>query len=359
MMNHRVSALREEMKQAGLDALLISKPENRRYLSGFTGTSANLIVTLDQTLMFTDFRYLEQASSQCQGWTIVEAGSSFVDTVAAVLRENQVLTLGFESSDLSYALVESYRAWEHSVPSLQLVPTERLVESLRVVKDADEIRRIKKAASIADDTFAHMLTVLRPGITERDAALELEHHMLLIGASTNAFTTIIASGQRSALPHGVASDKVLESGDFVTMDFGAVYEGYVSDLTRTVCLGNPSPKQREIYAIVREAQERAIDGVSRSMMASDLDALARDLIDSNGYADAFGHGLGHGIGLEIHENPRIRQGGRDVLLPGMTFTIEPGIYLKGEFGVRIEDDVLLTERAGEVLTHASKDLICL
>ncbi len=358
-MNHRVAALRERMSQAGLDAMLIAKPENRRYLSGFTGTSANLILTEDQALLFTDFRYLEQASSQCTGWTIVESGSSFVETAGDALAKQGVRSLGFESFDLSFASVESFRTWEHMVEGLRLVPTAKFVESLRMVKDADEIECIKKAAFIADDTFAYILTVLRPGMTEKDVALELEYQMRLRGASGSSFTTIVASGRRSALPHGVASNKVLESGDFVTMDFGAVYEGYVSDVTRTVCLGQPSTEQRELYNIVLEAQERALDAAAPHMLASELDAAARNFIDAKGYKDAFGHGLGHGIGLEIHEDPRIRLGGEDMLLPGMTITIEPGIYLPQFGGVRIEDDVLLTEQRASVLTSAPKNLICL
>ena len=230
---------------------------------------------------------------------------------------------------------------------------------MRMLKDEDEIALIQRAAEIADAAFAHILGFLKPGLTEKEVALELEIFMRKQGASGPSFETIVASGWRSSLPHGVASDKVLESGDFVKMDFGAMYDGYCSDLTRTVVLGQPSERQREIYTIVLEAQKLAIDAAKAGMTGAELDKIARDHITSHGYGETFGHSLGHGIGLEIHEGPRIGATGSDLLKPGMVITIEPGIYLSKWGGVRIEDDVLLLpDGQKRVLTRAPKqDLI--
>ncbi|MBX6352913.1 MAG: aminopeptidase P family protein [Thermoflavifilum sp.] len=351
----RVTRLRERLQRDGLDALLVSGPENRRYVSGFTGTAGSVLVTAaDRQWFITDFRYVDQAKAQCQGFEIVNQGSSYTDALANLLRSAGVKRLGFEQDILTYGEVERLRVLERDA-DVELVPTSGMVEALRQVKDEEEIRCIERAAEIADAAFKHMLEWLRPGVTEAEVALELETTMRRLGASGAAFTTIIASGVRSSLPHGVASDKVIERGDLVTLDFGAVYEGYCSDLTRTVVVGPPSERQLEIYQIVLEAERAALAAARPGMTGKALDAVARDLIASRGYGEAFGHSLGHGIGLAIHEDPRVSRLGEEVLQPGMVVTIEPGIYLSGWGGVRIEDDIVLTEQGARILTHSPKD----
>lgn len=359
----RVESLRKLLQEQRLDSFLIMQADNRRYISGFTGTSGYALVTQNEAYFFTDSRYVEQATAECIGWTVVLLTDSSVEalprTLADVLSNKNITRLGYEKNFVSVYEAEQLEPLTELCTGFQLVPSNDLVSSLRTVKDDEEISRIIHAASIADDTFAHVLNFLRPGLSELDVSLEIEFQMRKLGASGVSFTTIVASGWRSALPHGVASKKVLESGDFVTMDFGAVYEGYVSDLTRTVCLGKPSDTQREIYEIVLEAQIQSIEAARAGQTGRTLDAVARDFIQSKGYGDAFGHSLGHGIGLNIHEQPRISRRSEDLLQAGMVITIEPGIYLPKIGGVRIEDDVVLSDDGCRVLTKSPKELICI
>lgn len=358
----RLDRFRQNLSENGFDGALISQPENRRYLAGFTGSNALLLVTHTQLHLFTDSRYAVQAKEQCQGWTVhIVSGSDAKATLIGLCESLSTLgpcRLGFEANYVTYAEGTEWVQLQNQVPGLEMIPMEDYVIRQRAVKDAKEIEAIQAAAAIADGAFRHTLDKIRPGMTEMDVALELETHMRKQGATGPSFATIVASGVRSALPHGVASAKVLETGDFVTMDFGAVYDGYVSDLTRTICLGTPSDVQREIYGIVLEAQTHALASARIGMTGKALDAVARNLIEAKGYGQAFGHSLGHGIGLNIHEEPRISKASDDVLCSGMVITIEPGIYLPNVGGVRIEDDLLLSEAGNQVLTHAPKELIC-
>ncbi|MCL6516184.1 Xaa-Pro peptidase family protein [Alicyclobacillus sp.] len=355
----RVERLRAELSARGLDAMLVSSPENRRYISGFTGTAANVLVTAERALVITDFRYTQQAKAQCAGFEVVEQqashGGAFLELLTDLVGSLGVKTVGFEQDYLTYGQVEQYRSLEARVPGFRWVPVSGAVEALRVVKDDGEIAILEQAARIADEAFEHVLGVLRPGMTEREVALELEVQMRKRGASGASFDTIVASGWRSAMPHGVASDKVIEPGDLVTMDFGALYQGYCSDLTRTVVVGKATPRQREVYAWVLEAQRLALEAVRPGITGRELDAVARDALARYGVAEAFGHSLGHGIGLAIHEDPRISRAGEAELVPGMVITIEPGVYLPDWGGVRIEEDVVVTATGGRVLTHSSKD----
>lgn len=356
---NRIGLLQQQLHADGLDAILIGSSVNRRYMSGFTGSAGMALITLSEAIFFTDFRYTQQATTECNGWRVVQTKDEALEAIGQVLAEGKVGNLAYEKAHVTVAEYESYQPLEQRVSGLRLQGTQGLVERLRRKKALAEVDKIQHAAQIADQTFVHMLDVLRPGMTEQAACLELEHTMRTLGASGAAFATIIASGWRSALPHGVASEKVLARGDFVTMDFGAVYDGYVSDLTRTVCLGPASDEQRKVYEVVLEAQSRGLEAARPGLIGRELDAVARDYIALQGYGEAFGHSLGHGIGLEIHEEPRISVKSDVVLESGMVITIEPGIYLPEFGGVRIEDDVLLTDGGSVVLTHATKELICL
>jgi Xaa-Pro aminopeptidase len=353
-MEQRLTRLRAAMDKQGLPALLVLRPENRRYISGFTGSAGFLLITASEAVLFTDFRYVEQASEQAPHFRLVE-----YKTPNEVLRDELiklgVKQLGFEQDFVTYA---QHQAFVDVLADIELVPTHGLVEELRAVKDESELAIIRQAARIADDAFAHICNSLRPGLTEREVAMELEMFMRKAGAKSSSFDIIVASGKRSSLPHGVASDKILESGDFVTLDFGAYYQGYCSDLTRTVVLGKPSDKQREIYEIVLEAQGHALANIKPGMTGAEADRLARDIIEAKGYGQYFGHGLGHGLGLVVHETPSLSfRGEHHVLKPGNVVTVEPGIYLPDFGGVRIEDDIVLTESGNEVLTRSPKELL--
>ncbi|WP_018132448.1 M24 family metallopeptidase [Effusibacillus pohliae] len=355
-MQKRLARLRQQLADQPFDGLLVVKPENRRYISGFTGTAGCLLVTAEDAVLITDFRYTEQAQEQAPDFHVVQHGTSAPETIRSELIRLGIKRLGFEKDYLTYGLYSTYL--EKFAP-VELVPAEGIVEKLRAVKDEEEIAILRQAAKLADDAFSHILGYLKPGVSERDVALELEFFMRRQGAASSSFDIIVASGVRSSLPHGVASGKLLEKGDFVTLDFGALYQGYCSDITRTVVLGEATEKQREIYEIVLEAQLHALQHIKPGMTGQEADALARDIIREKGYGDHFGHSLGHGLGLYIHEEPRLSAVSNDVLQPGMVVTVEPGIYIPGFGGVRIEDDVLLTDSGIERLTGSSKDLFIL
>lgn len=352
----RVERLRKEMDEQGIGALLITDVTNRRYVTGFTGTSGFALVTAEHALLITDFRYVTQAQEQTPHFKVIKHRDSIWEQVAEQCQALGIEALAFEAEHLTYA---AYRELEKQMGSRELKPTSALVENLRQIKDEQELARMQKAADIADRAYAHILTFIRSGMTEREVMHELEFTMRRLGASSSSFDIIVASGIRSALPHGVASDKRIETGDLVTLDFGAVYDGYCSDITRTVMVGEPTEKQREIYDIVLTAQKRTIDELRPGMTGREADAVARDAIAEKGYADHFGHGTGHGLGLNVHEAPRLSPKGETVLEPGMVVTVEPGIYIPDFGGVRIEDDVVITETGCRRLTKSDKDLIIL
>ncbi|AIQ64777.1 Xaa-Pro dipeptidase [Paenibacillus stellifer] len=356
MGNNRVSKLRNVVQDHGLDAILITSGINRRYLSGFTGSSGYVLITEEEAYLLTDFRYMTQASEQSKGLKVVQHAPSFVDTVRELLPKGGNCRLGFEQDDVTYG---SYASYAEALKPATLVPVSQAVEKLRMFKDEEELAVLRRAADLADDTFRHILKVIKPGMTERDVDLEMEFYMRSHGATASSFDTIVASGERSAMPHGVASEKVIQKGDIVTFDFGALLDGYCSDITRTIAVGDPGAKLKEIYEIVLESQLYALEHIKPGMTGREADALARDIIASKGYGDAFGHSLGHGLGMEVHEWPRLSMRSDDVLEPGMVVTVEPGIYVPGLGGVRIEDDVVVTATGVEKLTHSSKDFTVL
>ena len=351
----KLTRLREEMEKARIDGFLITSTYNRRYMTGFTGSAGVVLISLKAAKFITDFRYVEQAGKQAQGYEIVQHKGTLIEEVKKQVKEMKIEKLGFEQEHVTFA---SYKSYEEAV-SAQLVPISGVIENLRLIKTASEIKILKEAADVADRAFTHILNFIRPGITELDVSNELEFFMRKEGATSSSFDTIVASGKRSALPHGVATDKVIEKGDFVTLDYGAYYNGYVSDITRTVAVGKPSEELIKIYDIVLEAQLRGMAGIKPGISGKEADALTRDLIIEKGYGEYFGHSTGHGIGLEVHEGPALSMRSDLVLQPGMTVTVEPGIYLPGIGGVRIEDDTIITIDGNEALTHSTKELIIL
>ncbi|WP_058303699.1 M24 family metallopeptidase [Gorillibacterium timonense] len=350
----RLQKLRKELEERKLDAILITNAFNRRYISGFTGSSGYVLVTADRAWFLTDFRYTEQAAQQAVGFEIIMHQPNVILSVKELLEGVHITKVAFEQDDLSYG---TYQAYARDLGGIELVPVSGLVEKLRMYKDEAELDILQQAADLADKTFTHILGFLKPGVTEIDTALEMEFFMRKNGATSSSFDTIVASGVRSALPHGVASEKAIQTGDLVTMDFGALYKAYCSDITRTVGIGKVSPKHREIYDIVLEANLHTLANLKPGMTGKEGDALARSVIEKAGYGDRFGHGTGHSVGLEVHEQPRLSLYCDTVLEPGMVVTVEPGIYLPGFGGVRIEDDVVITETGIRVLTRSTKEFL--
>lgn len=348
----RVEELRRRMQQENIDAYIVMSPENRRYLSGFTGSSANLFISGEEAFLLTDFRYVEQATAQAPGFQVVKTAQ---DTIAPLAELGQAARrIGFEGDYVTFA---DYSKLKEAFAQAELVSLPNMVNHLRSVKDADEVALIRQAVKVADDAFVEILKYLELGQTEEEITLQLEFAMRKLGASGRSFDFIVASGWRSAMPHGVASSKQIGSNEFLTLDFGAIYQGYCSDMTRTVFLGEPGEKHREVYEVVLAAQLAGIEAVKPGRTGKEVDAIARKVIADAGYGDYFGHGLGHSVGLAIHEGPNLNPREERVLEPGMVVTVEPGIYIPDWGGVRIEDIVLVTDTGCEVLTQAPKQFI--
>ncbi len=353
-MLNRIEKIRKKMQDNQIKNFLITKKENVRYLSSFTGTAGKVLITEKENIFITDFRYLDQAAEQTEAFIIEEISSNFMEGFADLLKNKEIKELSFESDDINY---KTYQDFKTKLELKELNAVNGIVEELRLIKDKNELEKIKKAVEIADKGFQFLLDFIKPGKTEKEISLELEYFMKKNGGEANAFDFIVASGKRGALPHGTASNKIVEKGELITIDFGTVYQGYHSDMTRTVALGEVSAKQKEIYSIVLEAQLKVIDNIKAGMSCVDADKIARDLIAKAGYKENFGHGLGHGIGLEIHEGPRLSYTADGIIKEGMIVTDEPGIYISGFAGVRIEDDLLITAEGCEVLNSSPKELI--
>lgn len=351
----RVEKLRKKMQEENLDSFLITSPYNLRYLTNFTGTTGLAVITLEKAFFITDFRYTEQATAQAQGFEIIKNVGPIFEEVADLVQKEGLRELGFEETTVSFL---EYSVLEEIIDA-QLIPISGMIEELREIKDEEEIAIIEKACSIADLAYDHILKMIQPGMTEIEVANQLDFYMRSLGASGVSFETIVASGLRSAMPHGVASKKIIEQGDLITIDFGCYYEGYVSDMTRTFAIGDPGEQLKEIYQIVLEAQLAVLEVAKPGVTGKQLDAVARDYITKHGYGEAFGHSTGHGIGLEIHEGPNVSVRAEKQFVPGNIITDEPGIYLPGIGGVRIEDDLLITSNGNRVLTHSPKELIIL
>ncbi|WP_299093349.1 Xaa-Pro peptidase family protein [uncultured Metabacillus sp.] len=349
----KIKKLRSTFEDLEIDGIIIASPTNRRYMTGFTGTAGVVIISREEAVFVTDFRYVEQAACQAKGYNIVQYKEDLIAEIAKQVVSLGITKLGFEEEHLSY---KEFRKYTEAI-NVSFVPTSGVVEKLREIKTEEEISAIKSAAAIGDIAFTHILNFIKPGITEKKVANELEFVMRRAGATSSAYDIIVASGYRSALPHGIASDKVIEKGDMVTLDFGAYYNGYRSDLTRTVAVGKPNGKLKEIYQVVLQALNKGVTGIRAGLTTNEVDALPRSYIQEKGYGDYFGHGAGHGIGLDIHENPFFSTRGKPQKIEaGMVVTIEPGIYIPDLGGVRIEDDLLVTESGNEVLTQSIREL---
>lgn len=336
------------------DAALIHRPENIRYLSGYAG-EGSLFISKGVRAILTDFRYIEQAGRQAPGWTVEQTTSE--RRAFAIARELAskigAKTLRVETDYLTH---DDYVALSEVLEGVTLEPMAALPEKLRQIKDEDEIACIREASRIASQAFINILPRLHAGMTEIDAKIELEFEMLRLGSEGPAFDTIAAAGVNGSLPHAVPSNHVIAEGEMLTLDFGATYKGYLSDITRTVAFGKLSPELKAIYDTVHDAQQLALDEIGPGKRCCDIDRVARDYIDAR-YPGAFGHSLGHGVGLYIHEQPRVSFNDATVLLPGHVVTVEPGVYIPGVGGCRIEDTVIMTSDGYVNAMHAPKHLI--
>jgi len=354
----RLRKLRASIAERGLDALLVSQPENRRYLSGFTGSAGWLFISERKAVLATDFRYVEQAKAESPGFEIVRTERELRDWLPGLVSDSGWRKLGFEAAVVSYDSHQKLsEAIEAKKISLELVPAIGLMDHLRSIKEPEELDSITRAVALADTAFEQAKRLLRPGITEEEVAWEIEKLLHQGGSEGVAFEITVASGSNSALPHARPTEKRIRSGEPILIDMGARVKGYCSDLSRTVFLGEADKTLRQVYDIVSEAQAAATERVQSGMSGSQADELARSVIDQSGYKENFGHGLGHGVGLAVHEFPRLGPASCDWLADGMVFTVEPGIYLPGQGGVRIEDLVVLTNGTARVLSSASRDLL--
>ena len=342
------------METSHLDGFLFTSLENIRYLSGFTGSDAAVLLTEKESFFLTDSRYWTQAEGEVKGAEIVRYKKK-VDGIASLFSSLKLKAIGFEAASLT---VSFHRALSERLEGgVRLHPMEEEIKSLRMVKDEEELALMRKAIQISSDAFQHALKTLKVGTLEEEIAFEMEFHMKKNGADALGFDIIVASGKRSALPHGKASQKRIERGDFVLFDFGSRFQGYHSDETCTVICGPPTSEQKTIFQLVKEAHDKAVALVRPGVSIHEVDAAARDHIRSGGYGDYFGHGLGHGVGLAVHEDPTINAENKNVLQEGMVFTIEPGVYVPNLGGVRLEDMVRVTSQGTEVLTYLPKELI--
>ena len=350
-MTDRLERIRQQLDTNGLDAVFVSQAENRRYLSGFTGSAGYLFITRKSAILATDFRYIEQARGQAPEFYIFLTQGTTSKWFGELVLPSDIKKVGFDAGDITFATYQSLTA---DILGKELVPTEGLVESMRTVKDDAELSLMMRAVAISDATFDKVAPKIRAGMTELEVAWELEKAMRENGSEPLPFEIIVASGPNAAKPHHRPTDRRLTDGDPVIIDMGARVGGYTSDLSRTICVGKEDGKFGKIYDLVLGAQLTAIATVTAGMTGGAADSLARTVIEQGGYGECFGHGLGHGVGLATHEKPRVGGGSDDILTDGMVFTIEPGVYISGWGGVRIEDMVVLKQGRVQVLSKARK-----
>lgn len=340
-----------------IDAMLICGDVNRRYATGFPSSAGVAVVARDASYFFTDSRYIEAAQKSIKGMQVelVDITTKYSDRINEVIERHGIRTLGIEDEVLSHS---EFLKYEEKLKA-ELVPAQNLLSAIRIVKDEDEIDKLIKAQRLAEKVFESVLELIKPGVTEKEIASELIYRMLRLGADNVSFDPIVVAGEKSSLPHGVPGNEKIREGSFVTIDFGCKLDGYCSDMTRTVAVGKISDEMKKIYDTVLQAQLRGIEAAKAGVTGAEVDAAARAVIENAGYGEYFGHGFGHGLGLEIHEAPTASPSGKTELPEGSVISAEPGIYIPGKFGVRIEDVIVIRKNGCENITKAAKELICL
>lgn len=339
-----------------VDSVLITSDINRRYFSGMKSSAGTIISFRDKAYLIIDFRYIEKARNTVRDIEVIEQ-KNLISQISNLMKKHNALNIAIESKTMTVSMLAEFKS---RLGGFEFIDTDMLsnaIENLRAVKEPEEVEYIKKAQAIAETAFEKIIKFIKPDVTERQVALELNRIMFDEGAEDISFDTIVLSGKNTSMPHGVPSDKKIQNGEFVLMDFGAVYNGYHSDMTRTICVGEPSEEMKKVYDIVLNAQLASLNAARAGITGKQLDYAARKIISDAGYGDCFGHSLGHSVGLEIHENPIASPGYDKILRSGNIITIEPGIYIEGKFGVRIEDFVILNENSCENLTKSAKNII--
>ena len=351
---NRIEKIKNQFKERGIDSFLVKNLPNIRYLSGFSGSAANLVITADKNYFISDFRYKTQSKSR--EFEIIIYIQNSMTFLKDIIIELGLKSTGFESDFVTYNDAENLRK---EFPEVEFVPVNNMFEKITTVKNENEIELTKKAVEITDRTFTELLNLIKPGLTEREVSAKISYFQKMFGADGDSFDAIVASGERSAFPHARPTDRKIGNNELLTLDFGCTVKGMKSDMTRTIGIGKVSDECRKIYDIVKEAQQRALDKVKAGITGKELDAYARDFITDKGYGDNFGHGLGHGLGYDIHEKPSVNQRSEFVLEENNIITIEPGIYIEGAGGVRIEDDVIVKTDGCVVLNNSTKEFITL
>jgi Xaa-Pro aminopeptidase len=351
----RLQRLQQNLSQQELDVLIVSQPENRRHLSGFTGSAGWLLISASNAFLAVDFRYVEQAKKEAPAFDVVHVKGDLVNWLPKLFSDSGFKKVGFEADQVPFAVYQQLcKTVGDGNYQIQLIPTSGIVESVRAVKEPEEIEFITEAVKLADAAFDHAKSTIHPGVSEKEIAWELERFLRERGSEPMPFDIIVASGANAALPHAKPSEKVILKNEPVVIDLGARVNGYCSDLSRTFFLGDEDKTFSKIYDIVLGAQLTALAAIMAGMSGDQADRLARTVVEEAGYGDAFGHGLGHGVGLGAHESPRLGPNSSDLLIDGMVFTIEPGIYIVGWGGVRIEDTVVMESGKVKALTKAEK-----
>ena len=359
LIKERLKIFRDKIEKENkeIEGFLVTNPKNLNYLTGFDGEGFALIGVSDKNYLLTDSRYTEQAQKESPDFKILtdepNKKNARISTLKKIIAKNKIKKIAFESNDLSYA---DFKKYSESFESIEFFPTESIIEQIRMIKDKVEIIKIRKAAQITTESLKDVFEIIEPGVRELDIASELAYTMRKKGAQKESFDIIVVSGERSSLVHGKPSEKKIVEGELIIIDVGANYQNYNSDITRTIIMGKENAKQKEIFSIVLEAQNKALEFLKSGVSCKEVDSTARDIIVNKGYGEYFGHDLGHGVGLDIHELPRVSFSDDTVLFPGIVITIEPGIYLPEVGGVRIEDSVLITEEGYEILTWFPKIL---
>ncbi len=356
-METAVTKIRQALKNYPIDAVMLTSSQNRFYVTGFDSSAGLAIITPKTAVFATDFRYFEDAVQKIHGFTVVKVGDgrTYLNVIGDIINSENITRLGFEDRSMTYA---EYVQRKNAIDA-ELVPMGDFMDTLRMVKEPYELSAIEKAQRIAEESFEAILPIIRVGITEREISARLVYEMAHRGSQRVSFDPIVVSGKNGSLCHGKPTDKIVESGEFVTLDFGATYNGYCSDMTRTVAVGKPSDEMIRVYETVLKAQNEAINSAKAGILGSDLDSVARNIITDAGYGEYFGHSLGHGLGIDVHDAGGASLSYQKPLPEGFVCTIEPGIYIPGKFGVRIEDFVVLTKDGCVNMTKTPKELLIL